>query len=315
MKGEQLSYSIVIPCYNEEESLSQLVKEISLVALKEKLGFEIIFVNDGSKDNTLDTLISLKKEFTDLKIIIIDFSVNAGKANALHAGFEIASGDYIFTLDADLQDDPAEIPNFIKEMGDGKYGMITGWKFNRLDPIGKTLPSKIANNTLKFISGVKVHDMNCGFKLYRAEAAKSLNLYGDMHRFIPALLSSKGFRIGEIKVNHRKRVYGKSKYGAWRLITSFFDMLTVVIRTKFLEKPLHFFGPIGFFIIFASFLSLIYLFIEWLVGNRPIGDRPLLMFSLIMFSLGFQIIMTGLIGELLILRIPKKEYTIRKIYK
>ncbi|MFW5720429.1 MAG: glycosyltransferase family 2 protein [Candidatus Dojkabacteria bacterium] len=313
--GKQIEFSIIIPLYNEEDSLAELTEELTSHITALQLNAEIIFVNDGSTDSSFQRLQELKKTHisTQIPIIIIDFLTNSGKANALQAGFDHARGNYIFTMDADLQDDPSEMQKFITKMKEENLDMVSGWKFNRLDPASKRLPSKIANGTMKVISGVKIHDMNCGFKLYKASAARTLSLHGDMHRFIPALLGAKKLKVGEVKVNHRKRRYGTSKYGIMRLATSFLDLLVVILRTKFFEKPLHFFGGAGFILFFLSGISLIYLAILWVFGTEPIGDRPLFTFSLISASLGIQIIMIGLLGELLILRTSKREYVIREI--
>ncbi|MBD3361083.1 glycosyltransferase [Candidatus Peregrinibacteria bacterium] len=306
-------YSILIPVYNEEKSLEELYSQIQNICRKNEINYKIIFIDDGSTDKSLDILQKIQKN-NKKRVKIISFSKNFGKSCALQAGFDYAKGEYIFTIDADLQDDPKEIPNFIKEMKKGKFDVVSGWKYNRKDPSGKKIPSKIANVLTKKLSKVKIHDMNCGFKLFKKNTTDQLEIHGDMHRFIPTILSAKGFKIGEIKINHRKRKHGKSKYGAKRLITGFFDFLTVILITKYLQKPLHFFGKIGLIILFISGLSLLYLFIIWLMGNS-IGTRPLFIFSLLLFILSIQIIIFGLVAELIIRNNNKKHFIINKTYE
>lgn len=305
-------YSFVIPAHNEEGNLAELLAQITEEAAKLQLHTEIIVINDGSTDNTLATLLMLKKSYPDLKII--DFNTRYGKSSALQAGFSMVQGEYVFTMDADLQDDPAEFRNFITKMEQEKLDMVSGWKFVRHDEVGKTLPSKIANTVMRKMSGVKIHDMNCGFKLYTRKAIQSLLLYGDMHRFIPAVLGAHGYKIGEIKVNHRARKSGVSKFGTKRLITSGFDFLTILLVTKYLQKPLHFFGLWGIVFATLSFISLMYLFYLWAFLGEAIGTRPLFIFSLFMMGLGIQITILGLIAELVIRNNSKDTYIIRQVY-
>ncbi len=305
-------YSLVIPAHNEEGNLAELLAQITDEAKKLKLNTEVIIINDGSTDKTLATLLMLKKSYPTLKII--DFNTLYGKSSALQAGFKMAQGEYIFTMDADLQDDPAEFGNFIAKMEEEKLDMVSGWKYVRHDETAKTVPSKIANTVMRKISGVKIHDMNCGFKLYTREAIQSLLLFGDMHRFIPAILGAHGYKIGEIKVNHRARKSGVSKFGTKRLITSAFDFLTILLVTKYLQKPLHFFGLWGILFATLSFLSLVYLFYLWAFLGEAIGTRPLFTFSLFMMGLGIQVTILGLIAELVIRNNSKDTYIIRKVY-
>lgn len=310
---DETKYSIIIPAYNEEGNIEPLLKEINEQLKKQHIQAEVIIINDGSTDNTLKRLVEEKKKYTFIKII--DFNAQYGKASALQAGFKTATNDYIFTMDCDLQDDPKEFSNFIKKLSEDNCDMVSGWKYVRHDPLDKTLPSRVANKVMRKLSGVKIHDMNCGFKLYTKRATQALSLYGDMHRFIPAILGAQSFRISEVRVHHRKRHSGKSKFGALRLLTSFFDFLTIILLTKYLQKPLHFFGLWGITFIGISMISLIYLFYIWAFIGEAIGTRPLFTFSLITLSLGIQITLFGLIAELVIRNNPRDMYIIRKIYE
>lgn len=290
-----MDLSFVIPCYNEEESLAKfyqrLTEEINKLDKKE---YEIIFVNDGSTDKSLDLLKGFQKK--DKAVKIINFRRNYGKATALNQGFKLASGEIVFSLDADLQDEPAEISKFLEKIQD--YDMVSGWKKIRYDPLSKTLPTKLFNWTISLLSGIKLHDFNCGFKCYRKEVVKNIHLYGEMHRFIPVLAGSKGFKIGEVIVKHNPREFGVSKYGLNRFTRGLFDAVTVTFITKYLARPFHFFGPIGgvFIIlglIFGSYLS----FLRF--SGQSIGDRPLLILTVLLIVTGVQIFSTGLIAEIL----------------
>lgn len=287
--------SFVIPVFNESANIIPLYEEIVAVVQNMPYAYEIIFVNDGSLDTTqekIEYLHQLDKEH----VKGIQMRHQSGKAAALHAGFQIAQGKLVFTLDGDLQDDPVEIPNFIAKIDEG-YDMVSGWKYNRLDSFVKNKTSKIFNAVTNSISKVKLHDHNCGFKVYKSEIVKELNLYGELHRYIPVLVSAKGYRVAEIPVNHRKRHSGKSKYGPIRFIHGFLDLLTVLFITKFQSRPLHLFGYLGisFFtlgLLFALYLSFIKIFI-----HHAIGDRPLLLLAVMLMIMGVQIGITGLISE------------------
>lgn len=286
--------SIVIPAYNEEDSIKPLVDEIFAVARTLPQRFEIIFVDDGSSDNTPNVIADLCGQHEEIKQIA--FRRNFGKAAALDAGFAVANGDIIFTMDADLQDDPAEIPNFLAKLEAG-HDVVSGWKHVRHDPIDKTLPSKVFNKIVSRMSGVGLNDFNCGFKAYRREALEDLNLYGELHRFIPVLLHWKGFRIGEVAVNHRARQHGKSKYGMGRLFKGALDFLGVMLNTRYATRPLHVFGGVGFVFGGIGMAILAYLSTLWAVGAGPIGNRPLLLFGILMVMTSFQFITIGLLGE------------------
>lgn len=286
--------SLVIPVLNEEESVERLHAEICDAFQDLPHDFEVIFVDDGSTDDTPGRLVTLCGRNQNVRLV--RFRRNFGKAAALDAGFAVASGDIIFTMDADLQDDPAEIPNFIAAL-EGGLDVVSGWKHKRHDPLDKTLPSKLFNRVVGKLSGVRLNDFNCGFKAYRAEALNGLNLYGELHRFIPVLLHWRGFAIGEIPVNHRARQFGKSKYGFGRLFKGGLDFLGVMLNTRYATRPLHVFGGAAFLLGGIGFAILAYLSVLWAIGAGPIGNRPLLLLGILMVMTSFQFITIGLLGE------------------
>ncbi|MEQ9642674.1 MAG: glycosyltransferase family 2 protein [Alphaproteobacteria bacterium] len=286
--------SIVVPAFNEQDSVAQLHREVDGVCAEHGLAMELIFVDDGSSDATPQRLETLANE--DARVGVVRFRRNFGKAAALHAGFQRARGDVVITMDADLQDDPAEIPRFLERIAAGA-DVVSGWKKVRNDPVDKTLPSRVFNAVVSRVSGVKLHDFNCGFKVYRREALNGLSLYGELHRFIPVLLHWRGFRVEEMVVNHRPRQFGHSKYGVERLVKGFFDLLTVVLMTRFVSRPLHIFGAIGLLFGALGMLCLGYLTILWFAGMGPIGDRPMMMLGLLLIVVGVQMVSTGLLAE------------------
>lgn len=289
--------SIVIPVYNEEESLEKLYFQIKDVLSDNKLeNYEIIFVNDGSSDNS----VAIIKELimNDGNIRLISFRRNFGKAMVLETAFHNVTGDIIITMDADLQDDPAEIPNFIERIEAG-YDLVSGWKYNRQDPLEKRLPSKLFNRVTSVLSGVKLHDFNCGFKAYRRIVTDNIDIYGELHRYIPVLASRKGFRITEIKVHHNKREFGKSKYGIERYLRGLFDSISVSFVSKFYDRPMYFFGRLGLITFLLGFFVCLYLSIEWCMGVS-IGNRPLLLLGVLMILLGVQFFSVGFIGDMLV---------------
>ncbi|MGZ0656450.1 glycosyltransferase family 2 protein [Coraliomargarita sp. W4R53] len=290
--------SIVIPLCNEEATLTPLFEKIAATVEANSLGdFEVIFIDDGSTDASWATIEQLKQAHPE-QIVALRFRRNHGKAAALSAGFAAARGDIIFTMDADLQDEPAEIPSFLAKLNEG-YDCVSGWKQLRQDPLGKTLPSRFFNAATRATSGVKIHDFNCGFKAYRAEAIHSIELYGELHRYIPVLLAAEGFTTAEIPVEHHRRTHGVSKYGWKRLFKGGLDLITVVVLTRYLKRPGHFFGGFGMVSGILGFLILTVLSIEKLVFGHGIGQRPLLQLGILLIILGVQLISTGLIGELI----------------
>jgi len=306
-----LKYSIVVPVFNEESVIDEFTRRA--LEVMDSLGepYELIFVDDGSTDDSYKVISELHGQ--DKHVKAIQFRRNFGKAAGLAAGFHLADGDIVFTLDADLQDDPDEMPKFLEKLDEG-YDFITGWKFPRLDPPSKTLPSKLANGTIRLTTGVKVHDMNCGFKAMRKEVAKELNLYGDMHRYIPVMVNWRGFRTTEVKVKHHPRKYGVSKYGAGRLLRGLFDFMTIIFLTRFNRRPLHLFGLFGLLSLSLGLLIDAYLSILWFMGNK-IGDRPLLMLGTLLIIIGVQFFSFGLMAEMFNFEMYSREqnYTIRQI--
>lgn len=246
--------SIIVPVYNEQDSLEELHRQISAVEKESGQAFEIVFVDDGSKDNSWNVLKTLAANHNNIKCI--RFRRNFGKAAALRAGAAETTAPLVVTMDADLQDDPVEIPRFIEALGDD-YDLISGWKEKRNDPIGKTFPSKVFNWLIGMMTGVKLHDHNCGFKLYRREIFDEIKLYGEMHRFVPVLATARGFRVNEISVNHRAREHGVSKYGLERLPKGFLDLLTVSFLTGYNQRPQHVIGAMGLLSCFAGMVGVL----------------------------------------------------------
>ncbi|MDD3050953.1 MAG: glycosyltransferase family 2 protein [Candidatus Cloacimonetes bacterium] len=290
-----MKLSFVIPVYNEEDSLEQLYQEI--LANIGSNNYEIIFVDDGSSDKSFQIMKKLAEK--DQSVKVIRFRRNFGKAAGLQAGFDVCTGDYVFTMDADLQDNPLEIKNFITKLEEG-YDLVSGWKQKRHDPISKTVPSKIFNYVTVRTFKLKLHDYNCGFKLYSRELVKELEIYGEMHRYIPALAHAKGFRVGEIPVKHRARQFGKSKYGIERYLRGFFDLLTVKVVTDYIRTPLYLFGSMGMFSFTAGFLIGLYLSVMKIFYGHPLSNRPLLFLAVLLITVGVQFFSIGLLGELIV---------------
>ncbi len=314
--NKNIDLSIIIPLYNEENSLSTLFQEIKSNITDHNC--EVIFVNDGSTDNSKNIILSLIDENQNVKLI--DSFNNKGKSEALNTGFQYCEGKIIITMDADLQDDPSEINNFIKIIKNDNCDMVSGWKKNRKDPISKTIPSKIFNFILRLISGIKLNDFNCGFKAYKVNVVKTLTLYGGLHRFIPILVKKNGFTIKELTVNHRKRVHGKSKYGNDRIFHGFFDLISVLFLNKYFTKPMHFFGLFGFILSAIGFSINAYLTYNWIYYNYFFNqisftiNRPLLFLGILTLIVGFQFISIGLIGELIVRHYKRKKNKTHTFY-
>jgi dolichol-phosphate mannosyltransferase len=298
--------TVVIPVYNERESLVPLHGEILDIAGRHALDLEIIFVDDGSTDGSWQAITSLVQQAPGTRGIRL--RRNFGKSAALAAGFRAARGDIILTLDADLQDDPREIPRFLDALGKGQ-DVISGWKRVRHDPWHKVWPSRVFNILVSWLTGVKLHDHNCGMKCYRAAVFREVRLYGELHRFIPVLAAARGFQVGEIEINHRPRRFGHSKYGVRRFVKGFLDLMTVKFLTGFGQRPQHLLGTIGLCSFFLGSLGLIYLGITWIinlfypVNDRPflpLHQRPLMIYALAALLLGAQMITTGFLAELMI---------------
>ena len=290
-----MKLSFVIPVYNEEESLIELHKKI--IENIPDTSYEIIFIDDGSSDNSHAVIKEITKQDTHVKSI--RFRTNFGKAAALQAGFDKAQGDVIFTMDADLQDDPKEIPRFLEKIDEG-YDLVSGWKKKRKDPITKRLPSKFFNLITSMVFHLRLHDYNCGYKAYKKEAAKSLNIYGELYRYIPAIVWSKGFSVAEIVVTHHKRKFGKSKYGASRFIRGFLDLLTVTMITKYRRSPLYLFGASGLIISLIGFIISVWLAVEKIFFGMSLSNRPLLFLGILLIVVGVQLISLGLLGEMIV---------------
>lgn len=305
----QRKVSFVIPAYNEEESLKELYNQvmdnINLCVSKGLMSdYEFLFIDDGSTDHSAQVMKELREQDEHVRYII--FRKNFGKSIALQAAFRNITGDVIVTMDADLQDDPIELINFLLEIEEGA-DMVVGWKVNRLDPMEKKLPSKLFNKVTSKMSGLKLHDFDCGYKAFRREVADSLDVYGEMHRYIPVLAYRKGFKIVEIPVHHNKRKHGKSKYGMERYMRGLFDFLSVAFLSNYHDRPMYFFGRVGAGFFGVGFIICLYLTIEWFMGIH-IGNRPLLQLGVMLIFLGVQFLSIGFIGNMLV------ELTVREHY-
>ncbi|NND70934.1 MAG: glycosyltransferase family 2 protein [Rhodothermales bacterium] len=300
-QGERVSVdlSVVVPILDEADSLDELVKEIIGGAAAAGRSLEIVLVDDGSRDGSWAKIQELSQALPDT-VYGIRFKRNYGKSAALAAGFRQAQGDYIITMDADLQDDPSEIKVLVEALDAGN-DLVSGWKRDRKDPFTKTVPSRFFNFVTRKMSGIPLHDFNCGLKAYRSEVTTDLLLYGEMHRYIPLLAKWEGFdRITELQVNHRPRKYGQTKFGLERFVRGFLDLITVLFITRFAARPMHFFGTLGTISFLGGFALSLYLTIDKLVFDNPIGDRPLLLLGVILILLGSQLFMSGILGEMLI---------------
>ena len=304
-------FSIVIPVYNEEDSLNELVERIEKATKDLHQPYEIVFINDGSTDKSQEVIDRLAS--THNNIGSITFRKNFGKSAALSAGFKHVKYNIIFTMDADLQDDPVEIPRFLAEIENG-YDLVTGWKENRLDPKEKTIPSKLFNAMTSKMSGLKLNDYNCGFKCYKREVLEEIDLYGELHRFVPFLAHKKGFKVKEIPVLHHERKHGVSKFGLERYARGFFDLLTVVFITNYINRPMHLFGGIGSLFFIAGLVIFSYLFFgRWIFGES-IGASPLFSIAIFLIGSGVQIFIIGMLSELIVHtkeREKKKSYSIK----
>ena len=307
-----MDISIVIPTYNEEENVILLYKEIKAAMDGLKKEYEIIYVDDGSIDGTFSNLEKLNSK--DHKVRIIKFRKNFGQTAAMDAGFKAAKGKIIIAMDADLQNDPADIPVLLRKMDEG-YDVVSGWRYRRNDPVSKKFISVIANAMRKTLTGEKIHDSGCSLKAYRKECFDDLNLYGEMHRFIPALLMWKGFKVGEVKVNHRPRKHGKTKYTLSRVVKGALDMLVVLFWQKYSTRPIHLFGGLGLISGLLGFIIAVYLTIMKIFYGMSLSNRPLLILSVLLMILGVQLVMFGFLADILIKVYYKdsKNYSIEKV--
>jgi len=307
-----MDYSIVIPVYNEESNILPLYDKITSVM--DGMGtYEIIFVDDGSNDETLKKIKELHEK--DERVKCICFRRNFGKTPALMAGFEHAKGNVVITMDGDLQNDPEDIPKMIKMLDE--YDVVSGWRFKRKDPwLRKKLPSKISNVISRWLTGLHLHDFNCALKAYRKETLQDLELYGEMHRYIPALLAWKGFKVGEMKVRHHERKHGKSKYGTRRLLRGFFDLINFKFWADYSTRPLHFFGGIGSIFFVLGFIINFYLLLLKIFYGETLSNRPLLLLGILLMLIGLQTVFFGFLAEIMIrsyyTKSNKKMYEIKE---
>jgi glycosyltransferase involved in cell wall biosynthesis len=303
--------TVLIPVYNEEGTLLELTERLQKLFKEKAYEGKIIFVNDGSTDDTATFLNQLSEQYDNVKAI--HFRLNRGKADALQAGFDAADGDFVITMDGDLQDDPMEIPHLLAKLEEG-WDLVSGWKKTRHDPIGKTLPSKFFNKTTSMLSGIKIHDFNCGLKAYRIEVVKSIQLYGELHRYIPVLALQAGFRSTEIPVTHHPRTKGKSKYGFSRLFKGFYDLLTVLFITRFTSRPMHLFGALGLTAFSLGVIAELYLIIlKYAFGDPFRNHFAMLMLGILLILLGVQMFSIGLIGEMLVYFERRRRLELREV--
>ncbi|PLX25435.1 MAG: glycosyltransferase [Salinivirgaceae bacterium] len=298
-----MNISVVVPLFNEEESLPELVDWINKVMYENNFTYEVILVDDGSNDKSWEEIENLSETYGSVRGI--KFKRNYGKSAALHTGFEAAEGDVVITMDADLQDSPDEIPGLFNMIMKEGYDMVSGWKKKRYDPISKTIPSKFFNWTARKATKIKLHDFNCGLKAYKKDVVKSIEVYGEMHRYIPVLAKQAGFfKIGEKVVQHRARKYGVTKFGLERFINGFLDLMSIVFITRFGKKPMHLFGSLGTIMFFIGFVAIVWLGAHKLycvfnsIPARLVTDSPYFYIALVSMILGTQLFLTGFIGEL-----------------
>lgn len=288
--------SVLIPLYNEEESLPELHKKLTNVFSKFKKSYELVFVDDGSTDNSYQVLENIYRN--DRRIRVFQFRKNYGKSVAMTYGFKKASGKIVITMDADLQDDPEEIPNLIHKIEEG-YDLVSGWKKKRHDPFIKRTTSKFYNWVTGRMSGLRIHDFNCGLKAYRCEIVKEIQIYGQLHRFIPVLAHWNGYKVGELVVKHHARKFGVTKFGPWRFAAGLFDLVTVIFLNKFKRRPLHLFGSLGLIFLLAGMAINLVLAFQRIFANQYLSNRPLLFLGVLLVIIGIQFISIGLLGEMI----------------
>lgn len=309
---KRVDISVVVPLYNEEESLPELVAWIDRVAKGEALSYEIIMVDDGSTDGSWSVVQRLKKEYPAIRGI--SFRRNYGKSAALYSGFEMAQGEVVFTMDADLQDSPDEIPAMRRMILDEGYDIVSGWKRKRYDPISKRLPSKFFNFTARLMSGIKLHDFNCGLKAYRRKVVMSIEVYGEMHRYIPILAKHAGFRrIGEKVVEHHERKYGKSKFGLERMVKGYLDLITVTFMSHFGRSPMYLFGTLGTLMFLFGGVTAVWIIVDKIYSQahgymwRGVTEQPMFYLALLAVVLGVMLFLAGFLAELINRRSPDRN--------
>ena len=306
--------SVIIPLLNEEESLSELEAWIRKVMTENNFRYEIIMIDDGSSDNSWELIQSLAAQNPSVRAI--KFRRNYGKSAALNVAFAKASGDVVITMDADLQDSPDEIPELYRMITKDKFDLVSGWKKKRYDPISKTIPTKIYNGVTRMMSGIKLHDMNCGLKAYKNDVVKNIEVYGEMHRYIPVIAKAAGFKkIGEKVVQHFARKHGKSKFGLNRFINGPLDLMSIIFVSRFSKKPMHFFGTLGLFSFFIGFAILVYLTIAKFVWTEyGMTERPIFFFGILTIIIGSQLFLTGFLAELVARSSPHRNNYIVEQY-
>ena len=296
--SENIDISVVVPLYNEAESLPELMERIDRVAVANGLGYEVLMIDDGSTDASWSVIEELGRRYSTLRAP--SFMHNYGKSAALYVGFEMARGEVVITMDADLQDSPEEIPALRRMILDEGYDLVSGWKRKRHDPIGKRWPSKFFNFTVRLSSGIKLHDFNCGLKAYRHKVVKSIEVYGEMHRYIPILAKHAGFkRIGEKVVEHHERKYGVSKFGWERMLKGYIDLVTVSFMSHFGRSPMYLFGGLGTLMFLAGFVAVAWIIVEKFTQGAPLTNQPLFYLALVAILLGVQLFLAGFLGEMI----------------
>ena len=307
-----MKISVIIPVYNEVESINELYNQLTK-ALEDYIPYEIIFIDDGSSDDSAEII----KKICELNnsTNLIQFQRNYGKSAALAEGFKYANGNYIVSMDADLQDDPSEIKNLVNKLEEG-FDLVSGWKKDRKDPLSKRLPSKLFNFVTRLFTGVHIHDFNCGLKIYRKAVVKTLELYGGRHRYIPAMAGQKKFKVTEIIVNHRPRIYGETKYGGSRLFHGLFDLISILFLSKYTQSPMYFFGKIGLITFLTGFGIEIYvLYLKYMIGDPFAKHIALLMLGILIIVIGIQFFSIGLIGEMIANSNQDKESRVKEFNK
>lgn len=311
-----LALSVVVPVYNEEDNILPLYDRLTAVLAQGpfayRTSYEIILVDDGSRDASFQQCALVQAR--DERVRVIQFRRNFGKTAALHAGFRFARGARLVTIDADMQEDPGDMFQLLTRLDEGD-DMVSAWRKQRNDPLSKTLPSRFFNAVVSRMTGITLHDFNCGFKAYSREVITELHLYGEQHRFIPVLAKQRGFRVSEVAVKHQPRRFGKSKFGTRRLLNGYLDFIQVLFLTTYLRRPLRLFGTMGTLFMALGTVICVYLSVLWFMGERPIGDRPLLMLGMLLVITGLQFISTGLVGEMIRHDLDRtgEEYAIRRI--
>ena len=307
-----MKVSVIIPVFNEVESIKELYDQLKK-GLEQYIPNEIIFIDDGSSDGSVEAIKKISE--LDDSVIFIQFHRNYGKSAALSEGFKYANGNYVVTMDADLQDDPSEIKNLINKLEEG-YDLVSGWKKDRKDPLSKRLPSKLFNFVTRIVTGVRIHDFNCGLKIYKKAVVKTLELYGGRHRYIPAMAGQKKFKVTEIIVNHRPRIYGETKYGGSRLFHGLFDLISILFLSKYTQSPMYFFGKIGLFTFLTGLgIEMYVLYLKYSLGDPFAKHMALLMLGILIIVIGIQFFSIGLVGEMIANSNQDKESRVKDSHR